>query len=301
MKKVTPYLTTLMCCACALFIFMNYDTDAPLTDLNGQTVLPQVVKAPNINKQFDWAGELVPFTGDARERLDRELLSNSYYHSSMIQYMKLANRYFPRIENTLREYGVPEDFKYLAVAESGLRNVTSPASAKGLWQFMKPSAKERGLEVNDEVDERYHVEKATRAAAEYLLYLKNRFGTWTNAAAAYNMGPTAFAKQQKAQGQTDYYNMYLNSETTRYVFRLVAIKEIMSAPEAFGFYINDEEKYPAFQNYIEVMVDHSVDDWAEWAIQQGTSYRELRRFNPWIRDKKLTVIKNKYLVKVPKS
>ena len=284
-----------------MLLFMNYSTNTPVTDLNDYKVLPQVVHAPNINKQFDWSGEVVPFSGDARERLDRELLSNSYYHSSMIQYIKLANRYFPMIENTLRENGIPEDFKYLAVAESGLRNVASHASAKGVWQFMKPSAKERGLEVNDEVDERYHVEKSTRAAASYLLYLKKRFGSWTNAAAAYNMGPTAFARQQKRQGQDSYYDLDLNSETTRYVFRLIAIKEIMNAPEAFGYYIDSAEKYPPFNNYYDVLVDKSVSDWSVFAKENGTSLRELKRYNPWIRQDKLTVINNQYMVRVPQN
>ena len=215
--------------------------------------------------------------------------------------MKLANRYFPLIENTLRENGIPEDFKYLAVAESGLRNVSSPASAKGVWQFMKPSAKERGLEVNDEVDERYHVEKATRAAAKYLLYLNKRFGSWTNAAAAYNMGPTAFARQQKRQGQNNYYDLSLNSETTRYVFRLIAIKEIMNAPEAFGYYIDNVEKYPPLNNYYNVLVETSINDWSVFAKENGTTLRELKRYNPWIRQDKLTVIINQYQVRIPQN
>ena len=300
MKYTTP-LSFILVGAMAMLLFMNYSTNTPMTDLNNYNILPQVVRAPNINKQFDWSGEIVPFSGDARERLDRELLSNSYYHSSMIQYMKLANRYFPLIENTLRENGIPEDFKYLAVAESGLRNVSSPASAKGVWQFMKPSAKERGLEVNDEVDERYHVEKSTRAAAEYLKYLHKRFGSWTNAAAAYNMGPTAFARQQKNQGQDNYYDLSLNSETTRYVFRLIAIKEIMNAPEAFGYYIDSAEKYPPLNNYYEVLVDKTVNNWSAFANENGTTLRELKRFNPWIRDNKLTVINNQYQVRIPQN
>jgi len=205
------------------------------------------------------------------------------------------------VEQVFREKGIPEDFKYLAVAESGLRNVVSPARAKGLWQFMKPAAKERGLEVNDEVDERYHVEKATYAAADYLLYLKRRFGTWTNAAAAYNMGPTAFAREQKKQGQTDYYGLNLSQETMRYVFRLVAIKEIMQSPENFGYYVNPEERYPAFDNFYEVIVDKSVANWGTWANEHGVTYRELKRYNPWLRDDHLTVIKNTYKIKIPRE
>lgn len=298
MKKLTPLLFAFLG-ATAMLLFMNYSSEAPVSDLNDHKILPQIVQAPNINKQFDWSGEIVPFSGDARELLDRELLSNSYYHSNMIQYIKLANRYFTMIENILRENGIPDDFKYLAVAESGLRNVTSSASAKGLWQFMTPAAKERGLEVNDEVDERYHAEKATRAAAQYILYLKKRFGSWTNAAAAYNMGPTAFARRQREQGQDNYYDLLLNQETTRYVFRLIAIKEIMSAPEAFGYFIDNAEKYPPLNNYYEVKVDKSVSNWNTFAAENGTTLRQLKRYNPWIRDSKLTVIKNEYMVRIP--
>ncbi len=301
MNKLTSQILLLASLSFAFFLFLNTTMERPLKDLSDYTILPQKVLAPNINKQFDWAGEVVPYTGDARERLDRELLSNSYYHSSMIQYIKLANRYFPMIENTLREYGIPEDFKYLAVAESGLRNVQSHAKATGVWQFMIPAAKERNLEVNAEVDERNHVEKSTRAAAQYLLYLKKRFGTWTNAAAAYNMGPTAFARQQEKQGQDSYYDLDLNSETTRYVFRLIAIKEIMSAPEAFGYYINPEEKYPPLDNYYTILVDKSVKSWSEFAKENGTNLRQLKRYNPWIKGDKLTVIKNKYQVKIPRQ
>ncbi len=301
MHKLSTRFALISGCIFSMLVYMSYATEPTTEEINSTTNLPQIVRAPNINKQFDWSGEIVPFTADAKERLDRELLSNSYYHSSMIQNLKLANRYFPMVEQVLREKGIPEDFKYLAVAESGLRNVVSPARAKGLWQFMKPSAKERGLEVNEEIDERYHVQKSTMAAAEYLLYLHKRFGTWTNAAAAYNMGPTAFARQQKKQKQTNYYDLNLNHETMRYVFRLVAIKEIMTTPENFGFYVSPEEKYPPLNDYYEVLVEKSVASWGSFATEHGVTYRELKRYNPWLRDDHLTVIKNKYQIKIPRG
>ncbi len=265
------------------------------------TPLPQVVKAPNINKQFDWAGEPVPMTSDAKERLDTELLSNSYYHSSTLQYLKRANRYFPIIERILLENGIPDDFKYLAVAESGLLNVSSPADAKGFWQFRKLAAKEQGLEINDEVDERYHVEKATYAACNYLNWLKKKFGTWTDASAAYNVGPTAYKRQLKAQKESNYYHLNLNKETAKYVFRLIAIKEIMQNPREFGFFLESEQLYPPLEDYFEVEVDESIENWGDFAHEHGTSYRELKRYNPWLRDNHLTVIKNKYQIKVPRS
>ncbi len=284
-----------------MLIFVSSYATEPVEANNFNSPLPQIVKAPNINKQFYWAGEPVPMTADAKERLDTELLSNSYYHSSTMQYMKRANRYFPTIERILLEHGVPDDFKYLAVAESGLLNVSSHASASGFWQFRKLAGKEYGLEINDEVDERYHVEKATTAAAKYLNWLYKKMGTWADASAAYNVGPTAYKRQRKAQNETSFYNLNLNKETSKYVFRLIAIKEIMSNPEEFGFYLDPEEKYPPMDDYYEVEVDKSVANWGTFAHEHGTTYRELKRYNPWLKDNHLTVIKNKYLIKIPRG
>ena len=283
----------------SFLILISSHASENITDPVTDSPLPQIVKAPNLDKQFSWAGEAVPLTADAMERLDMELLSNSYYHSSTLQYLKRANRYFPRIEKILLENGVPDDFKYLAVAESGLMNVSSPAAAKGFWQFRKLAAKEQGLEVNDEVDERYHLEKSTRAACNYLKSLKKRFGTWTDASAAYNVGPTAYARQLKAQKESTYYDMNLNRETSRYIFRLVAIKEIMSQPTNYGFFLEESDLYPPLDNYKEVLVTESIKNWGDFAHEHGTTYRELKRYNPWLIDNHLTVIKNKYQVKIP--
>lgn len=283
---------------CTFLIFISYATE-PVDEFAGDNNLPQMILAPDIGEQFNWAGEPVPFSADARERLDRELMVNSYYHSSTLQNIKLAHRYFPVIEPILREQGIPDDFKYLAVAESNLRHVSSYANAKGFWQFRKAAAKEQGLEVNDEVDERYHVEKSTRAACQYLHYLKKRFGTWTDASAAYNVGPTRYAKELKIQRQQSFYHLNLNQETSRYIYRLVAIKSIMSNPEKFGFYIAPEQLYPPLDDYREVIVDQSVENWGDFANENGITYRQLKRYNPWLRDDHLTVIKNTYRVKVP--
>lgn len=261
--------------------------------------LPQVVKSVDLNKQFTFAGEIIPQTFDARERLDRELSVNAYWHSSTLLNMKNASRHFALMDRILTEYGVPTDFKYLAVAESNLRNVVSSASAKGFWQFRKLAAKEFGLEVNDEVDERYHVEKATIAAAKYLKQLHRRWGNWIDAAASYNIGPTRYKKLRLAQGETNYFNMHLTDETSRYVFRLVAIKEIMTHPDNYGFFIDHGEKYHDLPAYQEVAVNSSVPSWGDFAKRYGISYRELKLYNPWLIDTKLTVINNKYTVKVP--
>lgn len=283
-----------------LLIFVSSHAETPNKSDEVNNPLPQIVRAPNMNKQFSWAGEMMPLTADAKERLDVELLSNSYYHSSTLQYLKRANRYFPIMERILLENGIPDDFKYLAVAESGLMNVSSSASAKGFWQFRKLAGKEYGLEINDEVDERFHVEKATLAACKYLKWLKYKFGTWTDASAAYNVGPTAFKRQRENQKETNFYNMNLNRETAKYVFRLIAIKEIMTNPLDYGFYLDPEEKYPPMDNYYEVEVAESIKNWGDFAHQHGTTYRQLKRLNPWLRDNHLTVIKNRYLVKVPR-
>ena len=264
------------------------------------SVLPQIIEPVDLNKQFDWAGEIMPDNLDTKERLDRELLVNAYWQSSTLLNLKAAHRYFPTIERILAEEGVPDDFKYLAVAESNLRNVVSSANAKGFWQFRKLAAKDMGLEVNDQVDERYHLEKATRAACRYLKSLKRQFGTWTNASAAYNMGPGNFSKNLKNQGETNYYNLNVGSESGRYLFRLIAIKEIMSNPQSFGFYLDDFEKYQPLDNYINVHVDKSVPSWSEFAKQHGTTYRMLKLYNPWLRDRDLTVIKNQYQIKIPR-
>ena len=261
--------------------------------------LPQVVKPPKINSNLEFAGEKIPFNVDTRERLDREFLVNSYYHSSSVIAMKNAARYFPIIEKILAEEGVPLDFKYLSVAESNLSNVISSAGARGFWQFMKAASKDYGLEVNKEVDERYHLEKSTRAAAKYLKWLKERHGSWINAAAAYNMGPGGFSRAQKNQGETSFFDLNLNSETSRYVFRLVAIKEIMSSPEQYGFYLDPDDKYEPWKTY-EVEVKQSIADLGAFARSHGSSYRILKYYNPWLIDNRLTVVKNTYYIRFPR-
>ena len=264
--------------------------------------LPQVIRSVPIADVVDLAGERIPIEfHDVKERLDRELMVNSYWHSNTIQNIKLSNRHFPTIERILAEEGVPTDFKFLAVAESDLRLKTSYAGAKGYWQFMKASGKQYGLEINDEVDERYHLEKSTRAAAKYIKYLQNRFGTWTNAAAAYNMGPTRYARLSKSQGSQNYFDLNLNDETSRYVFRILAFKYILSDPAQYGFIIHDDEKYQPLENFYVETVDKSVSSWSKFAADRGISYRDLKVYNPWLIDSKLTVISNTYQIKIPKN
>lgn len=261
--------------------------------------LPQNIRSIPLIQGISWAGEPVPVNPDTKERLDRELSVNAYWQSSTLLNIKNANKHFPTIERILAEEGVPDDFKYLAVAESNLRNVTSSAAAKGFWQFRKLAAKEWNLEVNSEVDERYHVEKATRAAARYLKHMHNRFGSWTNAAAAYNVGPTKFSRLLRTQKVDSYYDLHLNNETARYVFRLIAMKEILQNPGGFGFDVPATELYQPEDSY-KVEITSSVASWPDWAQQHGVSYRLLKYYNPWLIDTKLTVKKNKYFVELPK-
>jgi len=265
--------------------------------------LPQIIKAVTLDNNFYFAGEKVPTEiFDVRERLDRELLVNSYWHSSTVQNIKLANRFFPTIERILAENSIPDDFKYLAVAESGLRNATSSAGAKGFWQFLKSTGKEYNLEINDEVDERYHLEKSTRAACQYLQRQKDKLGSWTLAAAAYNAGSRRISENLAQQGMKSYYDINLNEETGRYVFRILAMKEIISNPTRFGFQIEESEKYAPHDQLMKVGYnEEGTLDLKNVAKNNNLSYRLLKVYNPWLLDSKITMSGRKeYLISVPK-
>jgi hypothetical protein len=249
---------------------------------------------------MDFAGEKTPLElPDVKERFDRELIVNANLHGSMILIVKRANREFPIIEPILKKYGVPDDFKYLAVAESALVNATSSAGAKGVWQFMPATAKERGMEVTDEVDQRYHLIKSTEAACEYLLNAKEKMGSWTLAAASYNGGLTGVNRQITSQGVNNYYDLLLTEETYRYVFRILALKEIMQNPVLYGFTFRKDELYTGIPTR-KVEVDSSILDLAAFAKQEGINYKILKIHNPWLRDKKLTVASGKkYEIEIP--
>ncbi|WP_395066401.1 lytic transglycosylase domain-containing protein [Flavobacterium sp.] len=248
----------------------------------------------------DFAGEKAPLQiADVKERFDRELLVNANLHSSTILIIKRANRAFPIIEPILKKYGVPDDFKYLAVIESALTNAVSASGAKGVWQFMPETAKEKGMEVNDVVDERYHLQKSTEAACKYLLTAKEKFGNWTLAAASYNGGMNGVNNKITEQKVSDYYDLLLTDETSRYVFRILALKEIMKNPQLYGF---DVSKYELYQNIPTktLEVDSSITDLATFAKSQGINYKILKIHNPWLRDKKLAnPTKKKYLIEIP--
>ena len=248
----------------------------------------------------DFAGENAPLNiADVNERFERELLVNANLHASTILILKRANRAFPIIEPILKKNGVPDDFKYLAVIESALINAVSGSGAKGVWQFMPETAKEKGMEVNDCVDERYHLEKSTEAACKYLLVAKEKFGSWTLAAASYNVGMMGVNKQIEIQKVTNYYDLLLNDETSRYVFRILALKEIMKSPEKFGFDIPKQELYELFPTR-KIEIDSTVNNLADLAISQGINYKILKIYNPWLRDSKLeNKNRKKYTLEIP--
>ncbi len=266
----------------------------------GSAVKDYNVYAVPLPEKMEFAGERVPLENpDILERLDRELLVNTYWQSNGLLLIKRANKYFPIIEPILKQKGIPEDFKYLAIAESGLQQVVSPAGATGFWQIMASTARENGLEVNDNVDERYHIEKATLAACNYLLDAKEQFGSWTLAAAAYNAGKRGVSRQQERQEVNDYYDLLLNVETGRYVFRILALKEILNQPEKYGFNFTEKDLYQPIETRL-IEVDTAVTDFARFSKKVGINYKILKIHNPWLREKHLNNKSRKmYLIKIP--
>jgi membrane-bound lytic murein transglycosylase D len=248
----------------------------------------------------DFAGEPAPLQiSDVKERFERELLVNANLDASTLLIIKRANRAFPVIEPILAKYQVPDDFKYLAVIESALLHAVSPAGARGIWQFMPDTARERGMEVSETVDERYHLEKSTEAACKYLLSAKQKFGTWTMAAASYNGGMTGVNKQIEMQKVQNYYDLHLTEETARYVFRILALKEIMKNPQLYGFEVQPEELYTNLP-VRKVEVDSTIASLADFALSQGINYKILKIHNPWLRDRKLSNPgRKKYIIEVP--
>ena len=258
------------------------------------------IVSPEIPDYLEFAGERIPTENfEVYERIDREFLANTYWHSATLLAIKRANRWFPVIEPILKKNKIPDDFKYLAVAESNLENVISPAGATGFWQFMKPAGEKYGLEINNLVDERYHVEKSTEAACKYLNDSYEMFGSWISAAASYNMGQENTTEQRDRQKTTNYFNLVLNSETSRFVARIVSLKYILQNPEKYGFDIKEEDLYKPLE-YYEVALDSSVNHFADYASSYGVNYFILKMYNPWLRDNYLKNRSRKvYTIKLP--
>jgi len=301
MTKPLTYLALLsIIIVSSIFINAKKQTPQPTNSVANNTN-PYEIHAVKTPAHLEFAGERVPLEiDDVKNRVDRELHVNTYWQSNSLLLFKRANRYFPIIEPILQEQGVPDDFKYLAVIESGLTNAKSYAGARGFWQFMKSASKENHLEVNTNVDERYNLEKATIAACNYLKMSKKRFGSWTLAAAAYNAGNAGISKQLKKQQVDTYYDLLLGNETSRYILRLIALKEIMQHPNQYGFYFDNDDLYHPIPTYT-VKVDTAITNIASFAKGFGINYKELKIQNPWLRENKLNnKSRKKYYIKIPK-
>lgn len=255
-----------------------------------------------IPDKMDFAGEEVSLDlFYVREGLDKELLVNAYWHSNTIQLLKRAARYFPVIEPILKKNNVPDDFKYVALIESGLLNVVSPSNASGFWQFLDKTARQYGLEVTEQVDERYHVAKSTEAACKYLKAAHAQYSNWTLSAASYNAGQGRISREWERQKTRDYYDLYLNAETTRYIYRILAIKLICENPARYGFYLRNKDLYPPIATY-SITIDTSITDLVNFAAQNKVNYRILKEFNPWLRTDQLKVLPGKsYRIDLPEE
>lgn len=296
-KVLLPFASgVLIILGFSAFDFKNF------TAFNAHEEESYKVYALKLPSNLDFSEEAVPLDQpDIRERLDKELLVNTYWQSNMMLLLKRANKYFPTIEPILEEEGVPDDFKYLAVIESSLENIRSPKGAKGFWQIMPGTAKEYGLEVNSNVDERYHLEKSTRVACAYLKRAKERLGSWTLAAASYNRGMNGIDRLLSKQLSKNYYDLLLNSETSRYVFRILAVKEIMSNPRAYGFIFDAEDLYQPIP-VRKIGLDTAIGNIAQFAKEQSINYKILKIHNPWLIQNHLNNRSRKfYEISIPES
>ncbi len=294
-------LSTLLAALVVALLIQGFNrTDSGHEERAERGVIHYQVGSLKLPDTLYFAGERMPLENfDTRESLDRELLISAYRHSATIAIIKRANRFFPVIEPILAEYGVPDDFKYLAIAESDLLNLVSPVGATGFWQIMRATGREYGMEINTEVDERYHLEKSTHVACRYLLNSYERYGSWTMAAAAYNGGNRGVDRQIEIQDETNYYDLLLTEETARYVFRIASYKLIFENLEEYGFFIDPADYYPVIP-YEEVAVDTAVAGFADFAKKFGTTYKNLKYLNPWLRRPYLNnPRRNTYMIKVP--
>ncbi|NJB72052.1 hypothetical protein GGR42_002543 [Saonia flava] len=301
LKNILMFLGMVFVVSTLIFAIQD-NTDVAEANIENINETPSGYRISTIDipKDLNFANESVPLEDpEVMERVDREFLVNTYWQSNALLLMKRANKYFPIIEPILAKNGIPDDFKYLAVAESGLQNVVSPAGATGFWQIMKTTGREYGLEVNNNVDERYHIEKATEVACKYIQKSKDKFGSWTLAAASYNAGPYGIQKFMGIQKAEDYYSLLLGEETGRYVFRIMAIKEILSSPDKYGFDIAKDDMYTTVPTF-NVEVEEPITNFADFAELYEINYKVLKRHNPWLREPHLNnASKKKYVIEIP--
>jgi len=280
------------------FTFSNLNDKTYKSEFKNKYAIFSIIEPKNI----DFAGEKTPNnSNDIWERFDKELLKNTYWQSNTLLYIKRSNKYFPIIEPILKKNNVPDDFKYLAVIESGLENVISPSGAKGFWQFLKGTAREYDLEVNYAVDERYDLEKSTQAACDYLNVAFEKFNSWTLAAAAFNMGMNGLQTALNNQKVDNYYDLHLNSETSRYVFRILAVKEILQNPQKYGFVVRKKDLYYE-ENFNIIEIDSTIDNLYEFCDNYSINYQQLKKYNPWLLISKLPdESRKKYFLKIPSN
>jgi len=296
-------LTIVVLLAGALCVHLfTFSTAGADTDLDYQRQFSERYRIFSLSLPNDltFCEEPVPMAKiDVRERLDRELLVNTYWQSNSVLAHKRAHRWFPVIEPILKREGVPDDLKYIALIESGLTNVVSPMGATGYWQFMKETGASYGLEVNAEVDERYNVARSTEAACAYLKASYAKYGSWAMAAASYNLGPGGLDKQVGRQKSNDYFSLLLPEETSRYVFRILAVKAIITDPERYGFHLREKDLYLPYDTR-SITITGPIEDLNDFAARQGTDYKTLKLLNPWLRDIALANAKGKtYTVLLP--
>jgi membrane-bound lytic murein transglycosylase D len=276
-------LKTLLTYGFALMLFFLAAVHISGDTVTRNETLPQKIHGVFLKQEVNLAGEKVPLEIlDIRERFEKELILNAYKHGSTLMALKNAKRYFPYIERKLREMNMPDDLKYIVAAESDFQNLTSAAGARGFWQIMPTVGKMYQLEQTEYVDERFHFEKSTAAALQLLQKYFDRFGTWTDAVAAYNLGETAYAKEKSLQKQNSFYDLNIASETMRYVFRILAFKSILSNPEQYGYYLEPEDYYSERKDTQSITIDYSIESLADFAAQQGITYRTLKIYNPWL-------------------
>ena len=284
----------------SLIAFNKIDKSEETVEIKQDGRLQYKWYAPQLPGKVSFAGEPVPLDRwEVRERYDRELLMNYYMHGSLMYILKLSYRQFPIIEKELKAYGIPDDFKYLCVAESNLQNLTSKAGAQGYWQFMNETAPTFGLEVSNEVDERYNLKKATQAACLYFQQAYKKFGTWTAAAASYNCGMGGYNGHATFQGSNNYYDIALPEETNRYIFRILAFKNLISTAPGWGYILNAEDVYQPLKVKT-LTVDTAITNLATFAEANGSSYKMLKVMNPWLRARNLPARKGKtYEIELP--
>ncbi|MCG8308611.1 MAG: transglycosylase SLT domain-containing protein [Cytophagales bacterium] len=301
MKKViNPTIFFILAILIAYLVYTDFINPKPVE--KKEIIVSYGVPELIIPDTVFFAGERVPLEiPDVRERLDRELHVNTFWHSNTIFLLKRGHRWLPDIEGELVKAGIPADLKYLAVIESDLQNKVSPSHAVGFWQLLKGTAKDFRLEVTNEVDERYHPIKSTGAAAKYLKKAHQKFGSWTNAAAAYNIGRRGLDRALDRQAVSSYYDLLLGEETSRYVFRAIAIKLIFENPQDYGFNFSEKSLYHK-ENLKEIEIKKNVNNLRDWAFDNNINYKQLKRYNPWLRKNSITVRNGKsYTFLIPKE